>query len=68
MIVHKNKNDNDQVIHDINSSISALLGAVEVIKDEWRNNPELVEKILPLTTEKINQLHLQLQSFRRHSS
>lgn len=64
----KEKNNNDQVIHDINSSISALMGAVEVIKDEWKTNPELVEKILPLTMEKINQLHTQLQSFRHHSS
>lgn len=54
----------DQVlVHDINSSISALQGAVEVIKDEWRSNPELVEKILPLTLDKINQLHQQLASF-----
>ena len=62
------ENQNDQVVHDINSSISALLGAVEVIKDEWKSNPELVEKILPLTIDKLNQLHRQLQSFNRHSS
>lgn len=62
------KNNNDQVIHDINSSISALVGAMEVIKDEWRSNPELVDKILPLTMEKLNQLHHQLENFRDHST
>ena len=41
----------DQVmIHDINSSLSALQGALELIKDEWRTNPILVDKILPLTS------------------
>jgi hypothetical protein len=58
------QNKNAQVIHDINSSISALMGAVEVIKDEWRSNPELVDKILPLTVEKIIELQEQLQNFR----
>jgi hypothetical protein len=52
------------LVHDINSSLSALQGALEVIKDEWRSNPELVEKILPLTLEKINQLHLQLTNYQ----
>lgn len=60
---------NTQVlVHDINSSISALQGAIEVIQDEWRNNPELVDRILPLTVDKIHQLHLQLQRFRNHST
>jgi hypothetical protein len=51
------------LVHDINSSLSALQGALEVMKDEWRSNPELVEKILPLTVEKINQLHVQLINY-----
>ena len=59
---------NDQVlVHDINSSLSALLGAIEVIKDEWKSNPELVDKILPLTVEKINELQLQLKIYRKIS-
>ena len=50
------KNNSTQVmVHDINSSISALQGAMEVITDEWRSNPELVEKVakqfLPSTQE-----------------
>lgn len=51
------------LVHDINSSISALQGAMEVIQEEWRSNPELVEKILPLTLEKITQLQFQLTNF-----
>ncbi len=47
----ENNSKHHKDIHDINSSISALLGAVEVIKDEWLSNPELVEKILPLTMD-----------------
>lgn len=59
----------DQVIiHDINSSISALQGAFEVINDEWRNNPELIDRILPLTLDKIAQLQEQLLIFRQHST
>ena len=63
-----NMDQNDQVlVHDINSSLSALLGAIEVIKDEWKSNPELVDKILPLTVEKINELQLQLKIYRKIS-
>lgn len=62
-ILEKN-HEAQKLIHDINSSLSALQGAMEVIQDEWRSNPELVDRILPLTLEKINQLHLQLINFR----
>jgi hypothetical protein len=58
----------EQSIHDINSSLSALMGAVEVMKDEWRTNPELVEKILPLTMDKIHQLQQQFHNYRNSSS
>ncbi len=64
----KNKNNNDQVIHDINASISALMGAVEVIKDEWRSNPDLVDRLLPLTVDKLHQLNAQLETFRNQST
>jgi hypothetical protein len=52
------------LVHDINASLSALHGAMEVITDEWRSNPELVDRILPLTLEKLSQLHFQLAQFR----
>lgn len=56
------------LVHDINASLSALQGAFEVVKDEWRTNPELVDRLLPLTLDKINQLQSQLHHYRRHSS
>ena len=56
------------LVHDINASLSALQGAIEVVKDEWRTNPELVDKLLPLTLDKINQLQSQLLLYRRHIS
>jgi len=61
----KNTITRSKIVHDINSSISALMGAVEVINDEWQSNPELVEKILPLTMDKLNELHCQLQKIRK---
>lgn len=62
------KLDTQVIVHDINSSLHALLGALEVVRDEWQTNPELVGKILPLTLDKINQLQLQLINYRHHSS
>lgn len=60
----KFNNIDPALVHDINSSISALVGAVEVIKEEWKTNPELVERILPLTLDKITQLQTKLHLFQ----
>ena len=61
------KQNNPVLIHDVNSSLSALQSAIDVIRDEWRSNPELVDKILPLTIDKIHELQLQLQNYRNNS-
>lgn len=50
--------------HDINSTLSSLLSAFELINDEWKTNPELVDKILPLTANKIDLLKEQLRLYR----
>lgn len=50
--------------HDINSTLSSLLSAFELINDEWKSNPELVDKILPLTANKIDLLKEQLRLYR----
>ena len=50
--------------HDINSTLSSLLSALELINDEWRSNPELVDKILPLTANKLDLLKEQLRLYR----
>ena len=50
--------------HDINSTLSSLLSALELINDEWKSNPELVDKILPLTANKLDLLKEQLRLYR----
>ena len=50
--------------HDINSTLSSLLSAFELINDEWKSNPELVDKILPLTANKLDLLTEQLRLYR----
>ncbi|MEA9355029.1 hypothetical protein SHI21_02395 [Bacteriovorax sp. PP10] len=50
--------------HDINATLSSLLSALELVNDEWKTNPELVDKILPLTTQKLDLLREQLLLYR----
>lgn len=50
--------------HDINATLSSLLSALELVNDEWKSNPELVDKILPLTTQKLDLLREQLLLYR----
>ena len=49
--------------HDINSALSSLLSALQLIEEEWNTNQEIVEKILPLTTAKLSDLQNSLKSF-----
>jgi hypothetical protein len=51
-------------VHNINAAISALVNAVELTRDEWRTNPELVDKILPLTIDKIIELQAHLAQYK----
>jgi hypothetical protein len=53
-----------KTIHDINAAISALSNAIELTKDEWRTNPELVDRILPLTVDKIHELKDHLAKYK----
>lgn len=50
--------------HDINATLSSLLSALELVNDEWKSNPELVDKILPLTVQKLDLLREQLILYR----
>ena len=56
--------DSASLVHDINSTLSSLLSALEVVNDEWKSNPELVDKILPLTVQKLDLLEEQLRHYR----
>ena len=53
-----------KVVHDINAAISALVSAMELTKDEWQTNPELVDRILPLSLEKIIELQTHLARYK----
>ncbi len=48
--------DQSKVIHDINSGLSAISQSLSLINDNWKTNPEIVEKILPLVLEKAKSL------------
>jgi hypothetical protein len=56
------------ITHDINSTLSALLSALELVNDEWKTNPELVDKILPLTAQKLDLLREQLILYRNRQN
>lgn len=57
-------NNVNDITHDINSTLSSLLSALELVSEEWKNNPELVDKILPLTTQKLELLKEQLNLYQ----
>lgn len=48
--------DQSKIVHDINSSISSVSQSIDLLIENWKDNPELVEKMLPLTKEKMAQL------------
>lgn len=58
----------ETLTHDINSTLSALLSALELVNDEWKTNPELVDKILPLTIQKLDLLSEQLILYRNRQN
>jgi hypothetical protein len=49
-------NQNNQVKHDINSALSAILSSTELLIDTWEKDPELVKKLLPLIEKKVSHL------------
>lgn len=56
------------LVHDINSTLSALISALELVNDEWKKNPELVDKILPLTSQKLELLQEQIMLYRNRQN
>ncbi len=53
---------NQKSVHDIKSAISALINAIELINEEWDKNPELVDRIIPLSIDKLNELQSLLKN------
>lgn len=58
-------NDPSLLSHDINSTLSSLISALELVNEEWRQNPELVDKIIPLTAQKLELLQEQLKLYHQ---
>lgn len=53
--------------HDIKSNLSALQNGLNLITEEWKTNPELVERILPLMVEKILELKLNFETLKNRN-
>jgi hypothetical protein len=51
--------------HDVKAAISALLNAMELINEEWKSNPALVDRIIPLSIDKLNELKLALEKYHQ---
>jgi hypothetical protein len=51
--------------HNMKSALSSLQNGLNLISDEWKKNPKLVEQILPLMLDKIKELELELKSFHQ---
>lgn len=54
--------------HDIMAAIAALELSLEMCKDSWKDNPQLVEKIIPLSIAKMEEfitLIRDYQSFKQ---
>lgn len=61
----QNSENETNLTHDINATLSALLSALELINGEWKSNPELVDRIVPLTINKVELLSLQIAEYRK---
>ena len=63
--MEQNSEKESNLIHDVNATLSALLSALELINGEWKSNPELVDRIIPLTINKVELLSLQIAEYRK---
>ncbi|NOT79029.1 MAG: hypothetical protein HOP07_08500 [Bacteriovoracaceae bacterium] len=64
-MMKQNSENETNLTHDINATLSALLSALELINGEWKSNPELVDRIVPLTINKVELLSLQIAEYRK---
>lgn len=52
-------------IHQINSSLMSIVGAMEVIEKEWKLDQALVDKIIPLVQEKVEELQREIRIYHQ---
>lgn len=56
------KNNNDlssadaQLEHDIKAHISTLQLAINMVRDDWKKNPESVSRVIDLSIDKLNEI------------
>lgn len=48
----ENRENINRLIHNLNSSIASLVQAVEVIEECWPDNPELLDRMIPMTKKR----------------
>jgi len=51
--------------HDINNDIETLKDSLDIIKNNWQNNPELLDQIIPLMKEKFLNLENLLSNSKK---
>lgn len=66
--MNKSSIDVNDLIHDINSSLTSLKSAMEIIEQSWREDYALVDKIIPLANDKLQSLHELLKNYNRAST
>lgn len=44
----------DKYIHDMNSALSSIAQALDIVKDSWKSDEEIVEQLMPLISEKMD--------------
>lgn len=66
--MNKSSLDMNDLIHDINSSLTSLKSALEIIEQSWREDYVLVDKIIPLANDKLQSLHELLKNYNRAST
>lgn len=58
--------DSSRLIHDMNSDLSALFQALQVADKNWREDAELLEKLMPLMLQKVEQLMRNWDEVKTH--
>ena len=55
-----------RLMHDMNSDLSSLFQALQVLDTNWRDDHEIIAKILPLSVQKVEQLMKNWDEVKTH--
>jgi len=59
------KLDVGKIKHDVNSNLSSIHQALEIINENMVNNPEVIQKVAPLALEKVKGLIKDWEEIKR---